>query len=95
VPKALSDYIAGRQGYDYNAHGKPGSSHTDFVPDEIIDRFCLIGPVDEQVRRLRELEGLGVDQFAIYLQHDAKDETLAAYGGGAIPAMKSLGRART
>jgi probable F420-dependent oxidoreductase len=94
VPKALSDYIAGRESYDYNAHGKPGSSHTDFVPDEIVERFCLIGPVDEQVRRLRELEGLGVDQFAIYLQHDAKDETLAAYGGAVIPAMKATARAR-
>ena len=94
VPKALSDYIAGRESYDYNAHGKPGSSHTDFVPDEIVERFCLIGPVDEQVRRLRELQGLGVDQFAIYLQHDAKDETLAAYGGAVIPAMKAATRAR-
>jgi len=95
VPKALSDYIAGRESYDYNAHGKPGSSHTDFVPDEIVERFCLIGPVGEQVRRLRELEGLGVDQFAIYLQHDAKDETLASYGGAVIPEMKAPARART
>jgi len=95
VPKALSDYIAGRESYDYNAHGKAGSSHTDFVPDEIVERFCLIGPVDEQVRRLRELQGLGVDQFAIYLQHDAKDETLAAYGGAVMPAMKEAARART
>ncbi len=64
------------------------------MPDEIVERFCLIGPVDEQIRRLRELEGLGVDQFAIYLQHDAMDDTLAAYGGAVLPAMKSLGRAR-
>jgi probable F420-dependent oxidoreductase len=95
VPKALSDYIAGRESYDYNAHGKAGSSHTDFVPDEIVERFCLIGPVDEQVRRLKELQRLGVDQFAIYLQHDAKDETLAAYGGAVMPAMKEAARART
>ena len=94
VPKALSDYIAGRESYDYNAHGKPGSSHTDFVPDEIVERFCLIGPVDEQIRRLEELQQLGADQFAIYLQHDAKDETLAAYGGAVIPAMKATARAR-
>ena len=31
----------------------------------------------EQIRRLEELRELGVDQFAIYLQHDAKDATLA------------------
>jgi probable F420-dependent oxidoreductase len=95
VPKALSDYIAGREDYDYNAHGKPGSSHTDFVPDEIVDRFCLIGDAEEQVRRLRQLEELGVDQFAIYLQHNAKDETLATYGARIIPAMKATARARS
>src|SRR5215475_6698929 len=26
VPKALSDYIAGRKGYDYNQHGKAGNT---------------------------------------------------------------------
>ncbi len=87
IPQALSEYIAGRQGYDYNSHGKAGNTHTDFVPDEVIDRFCLIGPVPAQIERLRELEGLGVDQFALYLQHDAKTETLAAYGDKVLPAV--------
>jgi probable F420-dependent oxidoreductase len=87
IPRALSDYIAGRSGYDYNQHGKAGNTHTDFVPDEVIDRFCLIGPVETQVERLRELESLGVDQFAVYLQHDAKSETLAAYGDKVLPAV--------
>jgi hypothetical protein len=32
------------------------------------------------VDRLTELAELGVDQFAIYLMHDQKEETLAAYG---------------
>ncbi|MDP9074347.1 MAG: TIGR03842 family LLM class F420-dependent oxidoreductase [Actinomycetota bacterium] len=80
VPRALTDYISGRQGYDYNQHGQAGNAHTGFVPDEIIDRFCLLGPVDHQVKRLQELKSLGVDQFAIYLQHDGKEETLRAYG---------------
>ncbi|MDT4894827.1 MAG: hypothetical protein QOE97_3862 [Pseudonocardiales bacterium] len=87
VPRALSEYIAGRQGYDYNEHGKAGNTHTDFVPDEVIDRFCLLGPVDAQVQRLNELRDLGVDQFALYLQHDAKADTLAAYGDHVIPAV--------
>jgi probable F420-dependent oxidoreductase len=87
VPKALTDYIAGRQGYDYNAHGKAGAAHTEFVPDAIIDRFALIGPVAHQVERLHEMQGMGVDQFALYLQHDAKDTTLAAYGEKVIPAV--------
>lgn len=87
IPQALSDYIAGRRGYDYNSHGKAGNTHTDFVPDEVIDRFCVIGPVAEHVARIEALGALGVDQFALYLQHDAKDATLAAYGEKVIPAM--------
>ena len=87
VPKALTDYIKGRQGYDYNEHGKAGNSHTSFVPDEIIDRFCIVGPVETHVKRLNELRDMGVDQFSVYLQHDAKDETLRAYGEKVIPAL--------
>ncbi|WJK39696.1 TIGR03842 family LLM class F420-dependent oxidoreductase [Solwaraspora sp. WMMA2056] len=90
VPKVLTDYIAGRQGYDYAEHGRAGNTHTDFVPDEIVDRFCLLGPVDEHLRRLAELRDLGVDQFAVYLQHDAKQETLAAYGEQIIPAYRRV-----
>jgi len=87
IPPALSEYIAGREGYDYNSHGKAGNTHTDFVPDDVIDRFCLIGPVSHQIERLEELRSLGVTQFALYLQHDAKDETLRAYGEQVMPAM--------
>jgi probable F420-dependent oxidoreductase len=87
VPAALTDYIKGREGYDYNEHGQAGNVHTRFVPDEIVDRFCVLGPVEEHVRRIQELRELGVDQFAVYLQHDAKDETLQAYGEKIIPAI--------
>jgi alkanesulfonate monooxygenase SsuD/methylene tetrahydromethanopterin reductase-like flavin-dependent oxidoreductase (luciferase family) len=94
VPKALTDYIKGRKGYDYNDHGRAGNSHTDFVPDDIVDRFCILGGVDEHIRRLTELKELGVDQFAIYLQHDGKDETLNAYGEKILPAIAELGKAK-
>ncbi|MEP6981135.1 MAG: TIGR03842 family LLM class F420-dependent oxidoreductase [Nakamurella sp.] len=95
VPQALTDYIATRQGYDYNSHGKSGNDHTNFVPDEIIDRFCLLGPVAVQVERLQQLEQLGVDQFALYLQHDAKAETLAAYGDKILPLVNLRKAAKT
>jgi len=87
IPTALTDYIKGRDSYDYSGHGKSGHDHTDFVPDEIVDRFCILGDEDAHIARLRELETLGVDQFAIYLMHDQKDETLNAYGQRIIPAM--------
>jgi probable F420-dependent oxidoreductase len=88
VPQALTDYIKGREGYDYSGHGKAGHDHTDFVPDEIIDRFCILGPEEAHVERLEALRELGVDQFAIYLMHDQKDETLNAYGQRVIPHLK-------
>jgi len=90
APQALTDYIKNRQGYDYNQHGQSGNTHTDFVPDEIIDRFCIIGPPEEHIRRLEELKALGVDQFALYLQHDDKDHTLAQYGEKIIPAISDV-----
>ena len=87
VPKALTDYIAGRDGYDYNEHGRAGNTHTDFVPDEIVDRFCLIGTADDHIEKLKALKEIGVDQFAGYLQHDNKEETLRVYGETVIPAL--------
>jgi len=88
VPQALTDYIKGRQGYDYNQHGQAGNTHTDFVPDEIIERFCIIGTPEQHVARLEELKALGVDQFAVYLQHDDKDHTMAQYGEKVIPEVQ-------
>jgi probable F420-dependent oxidoreductase len=87
VPQVLTDYIKGRQGYDYAEHGRAGNTHTTFVPDEVVDRFCILGPVENHLKRLHELRDLGVDQFAVYLQHDAKESTLAAYGEQIIPAL--------
>ena len=80
VPRELTDYIRGREGYDYAHHGKAGNRSTDFVPDEIVDRFCLLGPASAHVDRLAELASLGVDQFAVYLMHDDREATLRAYG---------------
>ncbi|HTX12772.1 MAG TPA: TIGR03842 family LLM class F420-dependent oxidoreductase [Solirubrobacteraceae bacterium] len=87
VPRSLTDYIAGRQGYDYAEHGRAGNTHTEFVPDEIVERFCIIGPPQTQVARLTELAGLGVGHFALYLQHDAQEATLAAFGDEVIPSV--------
>ena len=94
VPQALTDYIAGREGYDYNTHGRAGNQHVEFVPDEIVDRFCLLGPAEAHVERLMALRDLGVDQFAIYLQHDAQDSTMKAYAQKVIPVLNEVGPAK-
>jgi len=88
VPRALTDYIRGRQGYDYSHHGRADNPSTDFVPDDIVDRFCLTGPAGAHVQRLAELAEIGADQFAIYLMHDQPETTMAAYGDTIIPAVR-------
>jgi probable F420-dependent oxidoreductase len=87
VPKALTDYIKGREGYDYNEHGLVGNPHTNFVPDDIVDRFCVLGTAEQHIEKLKLLRELGVVQFAGYLQHDNKEETLRVYGETVIPAL--------
>ena len=86
VPQILTDYIKDREGYDYSDHGRADNVHTEFVPDEIIDRFCILGTAEDHKKKLNELRDLGVDQFAVYLMHDQKEETLEAYGNAIIPA---------
>lgn len=95
VPKALTDYIEGRQDYDYNEHGRAGNSHVDFVPDEIVERFCMIGTAEEHRKKLERLKSLGMTQFAGYLDHDNKEETLRVYGESVIPAFEEKVQARS
>ncbi|MET7617452.1 TIGR03842 family LLM class F420-dependent oxidoreductase [Streptomyces sp. NPDC005408] len=87
VPEALTSYIKAREGYDYSHHGRTGNPSADFVPDEIVDRFCLLGPADAHIEKLKALRELGVDQFAVYNMHDAKEATIDAYGSEIIPAL--------
>jgi probable F420-dependent oxidoreductase len=85
VPKALTDYVQARKFYDYNEHSRVGAKHGEFVTDEICDRFCVLGTTDQIKTKLKELEGVGVDQFNIYLMTHGQEETLQAYGDEIIP----------
>ncbi len=87
VPAELTGYIEARDGYDYSHHGRAGNTSTDFVPDEVVDRFCLLGPAPAQLDRLAQLRALGVDQFAVYAMHDAREQTIDAYGASVIPRL--------
>jgi probable F420-dependent oxidoreductase len=85
VPKALTDYIAGRKGYDYRHHGRAGNPDTEFVPDDVVDRFCILGDVGAHRDKLAELADQGVGHFGLYLMHDDQEGTLRAYGEHVIP----------
>ncbi|MBO9578087.1 MAG: TIGR03842 family LLM class F420-dependent oxidoreductase [Microbacteriaceae bacterium] len=87
IPKALTDYVERREGYDYNSHGRAENDHVDFVTDEIVDRFCVLGTAADHIEKLKALKDIGVDHFAGYLMHDNKEETLRVYGETVIPAL--------
>ena len=69
LPEELTRYIRGRTGYDYHYHAEVGSSNAQFVTDEVVDRFALIGSAGDVIAKLHELEDAGVDQFNIYLMN--------------------------
>ena len=85
LPAGLTAYIRNRKGYDYRHHAEVGSDNAAFVPDEIVDRYCIVGSPAEHRRRLEELFDLGVTQFNIYLMCGEEEETLKVYGREILP----------
>jgi probable F420-dependent oxidoreductase len=87
LPPALTGYVRDREGYDYLHHAVVGSDNAAFVGDEVVDRFCVIGSVEDHKRKLTELAAAGVDQFNIYLMNGDEEQTLDIYGREIIPAL--------
>jgi probable F420-dependent oxidoreductase len=90
LPESLTGYIRDREGYDYLHHAEVGSSNAGFVGDEVTDRFCVLGSVDDHVAKLGALAAAGVDQFNIYLMNGDEEAVLEAYGREIIPATREL-----
>jgi probable F420-dependent oxidoreductase len=93
LPAELTAYVRDRTGYDYHHHAEVGSDNAQFVPDEVVDSFCIVGPLAEHQRRLRELAELGVTQFNIYLMSGDEEATLDVYGREIIPAFTATAAA--
>ncbi len=94
LPESLTRYVRGRQGYDYLHHAEVGSANADFVTDDIVDRFGIVGDVDAHVAKLRVLAEAGVDQFNLYLMNGNEEEQLAIYGREIIPALRDVQAAK-
>jgi probable F420-dependent oxidoreductase len=88
LPAALTDYVAARESYDYAHHGRTGSGNAEFVTDEVVDRFCVLGGPDEVRDKLAELQELGVDQFNIYSMVDDPRALISGFGREIIPAFR-------
>jgi probable F420-dependent oxidoreductase len=89
LPPVLTKYVAGRPAYDYTDHGSVGNPRTDYVPDEITQRFCVVGDAGTHIDKLRELHRAGVDVFHIYFQPEHVHPTLEIYRDEIIPELRS------
>jgi len=86
LPPALTSYVQDRGGYDYQHHCEVDSDNRNFVSDEVVDRFCLVGPVKAHLNKLKALAKAGVTQFNIYLMCGDEEQTLEIYENEVIPA---------
>ncbi|HSF17727.1 MAG TPA: TIGR03842 family LLM class F420-dependent oxidoreductase [Vicinamibacteria bacterium] len=85
VPASFTKYIERRKGYDYHEHAKKDASHLDFVTDDVVESFSVLGPAENHVAKLKELEAAGVTQFTIYLMNTEEERIVAEYGDKVIP----------
>src|SRR5256886_1969108 len=85
LPPALTSFVKDRGKYDYLHHCEVGSDNAGFVSDEVVDRFCIIGPIDEHRKKLDRLRKVGVTQFNIYLMCGDEEKTLDMYKREIVP----------
>jgi len=79
LPPELTSYIRNRPKYDYLHHCEVESYNASFVSDEVTDRFCLVGPAQAHIEKLRTLAKVGVTQFNLYLMSGEEEATLETY----------------
>ena len=85
LPPELTAYISDRKEYNYLHHAEVGSSNAEFVSDEVVDRFCIVGTVAEHTQKLRKLQSLDVTQFNIYLMCGEEERIVAEYAEHVLP----------
>ena len=94
VPESLTAFIAARQGrgadegYDYRQHAVAGSDNVHYVTDAITESFCLIGPAEAHVEKLKALEAAGVTQFTLYLMTDEQERLVGEYAAKVMPRLR-------
>jgi alkanesulfonate monooxygenase SsuD/methylene tetrahydromethanopterin reductase-like flavin-dependent oxidoreductase (luciferase family) len=88
LPPALTSYVQDRGDYDYQHHCVVESENANFVSDEVVDRFCVIGPVEKHLEKLHRLASVGVTQFNLYLMCGDEEQSLEVYRREIVPAFQ-------
>lgn len=89
MPADLEAFVAERPGYDYMHHVRTDSDQSHYIPDDIIDRLCLVGPAENCVARLNELAEHGVTHVNFYAQTENYQEQMETYASEIIPQLRA------
>jgi hypothetical protein len=87
--RKLWDYGETRPDYNIRQHGSRGNNPTDYVPDEVVDRFTIIGNAGETIAKLHALEDAGATEVNLYLPDKEPERIIEAYGQAIIPSFAS------
>ena len=94
VPDSFTQFIETRQGkganegYDYRKHAVKDSDNLYYVNNAVTESFCIVGPPEAHVEKLKQLEAAGVTQFTIYLTQGDEERLVAEYIDKIIPHFK-------
>src|SRR5258706_7614332 len=89
LPPALTSYVSKRGGDDYQQHCEVDSSNSKFFLDDVVDRFCLVGPVEGHLNKFRTLADVGVTQFNVFLICGGEEDKLQKYEKEVLPAFRA------
>jgi alkanesulfonate monooxygenase SsuD/methylene tetrahydromethanopterin reductase-like flavin-dependent oxidoreductase (luciferase family) len=88
LPNELTEYVQGRPDYDYRQHAEQGTEHSQYVPDEIIDRFCILGSLEQCEAKMRKLAEIGVSEFNLYPHVEGIESVIETLGRELAPRLR-------
>lgn len=85
LPESFTAYIEKRRGYDYSKHGQSDNPFLDFITDDIVESFAVLGDAKQHIEKLEKLKAAGITQFNIYLDNGDEENIIAEYGKNIVP----------
>jgi probable F420-dependent oxidoreductase len=85
LPDELVEFVQARTEYDYREHTRRGTGHAEYVTDEVVDRFTLIGSAEECREKLARLRDAGVTEFNLYTAVSDPERLIEDFGRQLIP----------
>ena len=70
-------------------HGESDNPYLDFITDDIVKAFAVLGDPEAHIAKLGALQAAGITQFNIYLDSGHEEKIIADYAEQIIPAFHS------